>query len=63
MFGGLASWALWWAIAKSREHAILDKAKEKAVSLDFWKNVFAIVGVIAILFFIYTLVWPSTDYE
>jgi hypothetical protein len=43
---------IWWTISKAREHALLDKAKEKAASLQFWKNVFAVVGVIATLFLI-----------
>ena len=53
------SWAVWWAISKSREHALLDKAKESAASLQFWKNVFAIIGLFATLLVIYHALFAS----
>lgn len=48
----VASFAAMWVLSKMREHAVLEKAKHKAASLDFWKNVFAAVGVALTLLFI-----------
>jgi hypothetical protein len=48
-----------WLMVKAREHALLEKvkytaeqAREKAATLDFWKNVFAVIGVFALLAFV-----------
>ena len=59
LFGSVASVAAWWAISKAREHALLDKAKEKAISLEFWKNVFAIIGAGGVLLFLLTWLFSS----
>jgi uncharacterized membrane-anchored protein len=46
-------------INKARERGIVDKVKESAISLSFWKNLFAIIGVIAVILFVGSLFVPA----
>lgn len=40
---------------KARERGLLDKAKTQIVSFGFWRNVFAAIGMIAVVLFIISL--------
>lgn len=63
LFGGVASVALYWGLSKMREHAVLDKAKHQASSLSFWKNLFAIIGVVLTLFLILSWMFGGSGNE
>jgi len=54
LFAGSAAFIAAWVLSKSREHALLEKAKHQVRSLDFWKNAFAIVGVVLSMIFIFS---------
>jgi hypothetical protein len=43
-------------INKARERGLFDKAKTQLASLAFWQNVFAVIGVFAVLMFLISLI-------
>jgi hypothetical protein len=46
-------------INKARERGLVDRVKQGAISLSFWKNVFAVIGMIAVLLFVGSLFVPA----
>jgi hypothetical protein len=53
------AWGAWLVfhnlLSKARERGLIDKAKKHATSFSFWQSVFAVIGIISVLFFVMNL--------